>query len=242
MLLSEKIYKLRKENGLSQENLATKLNVSRQAVSKWESGVIPDIDNIVNLARYFDCSIDYLLNDDIDSIDGSIKSDEDKNDNTFTENQKNRFSENLKINILLTLPILAILIMWIISKFVEVPITHQDYKTKNFYTGFGGFIDYYDLWGLLYICIAVLVVGIFMQLLWKVYIEPKKENIVIDRKMKGIYIIRFLLLICGATLFTYGVLNPWKFSWTMQTIIGLALYFIVVTSLLFMIEHLENDK
>lgn len=240
MLLSEKIYKLRKENGLSQENLATKLNVSRQAVSKWESGVIPDIDNIVNLARFFDCSIDYLLNDDIDSIDGSIKSDEDKNDNNFTENQKNRFSENLKINILLTLPILAILIMWIISKFVEVPITHQDYKTKNFYTGFSGFIDYYDLWGLFYICIAVWVVGVFIQLVWKVYIEPKKENIVIDRKMKGIYIIRFLLLICGATLFTYGVLNPWKFSWTIQTIIALTLYFIVIDSLSIIIRGRES--
>ena len=83
MLLSEKIYKLRKENGLSQENLATKLNVSRQAVSKWESGAIPDIDNIVNLARFFDCSIDYLLNDDIDSIDGSIESDKEKKQNRF---------------------------------------------------------------------------------------------------------------------------------------------------------------
>ena len=240
MLLSEKIYKLRKENGLSQENLATKLNVSRQAVSKWESGVIPDIDNIVNLAKVFDWSIDYLLNDDIDSIDGSIDSDKDKNKITFAENQKSRFSEDLKINILLTLPILVILIMWIISKFVEVPLTHQDYKTKNFYTGFGGFIDYYDLQGLFYICVAIWVVGIFMQLVWKVYIEPKKENIVIDRKMKGIYIIRFLLLICGATLFTYGVLNPWKFSWTMQTVIALTLYFIVIASLSIIIRGRES--
>lgn len=240
MLLSEKIYKLRKENGLSQENLATKLNVSRQAVSKWESGVIPDIDNIVNLARVFDCSIDYLLNDDIDSIDGSIKSDEDKNKITFAENQKSRFSEGLKINVMLSLSILAILIMWIISKVVEVPITHQDYKTKNFYTRFAGFIDYYDLWGLLYICIAVWVVGIFMQLVWKVYFKPKKENIVIDRKMKGIYIIRFLLLLCGATLFTYGVLNPWKFSWTMQTVTALTLYFMVTFSLSIIIRHRES--
>ena len=231
MLLSEKIYKLRKENGLSQENLATKLNVSRQAVSKWESGAIPDIDNIVNLARFFDCSIDYLLNDDIDSIDGSKESDKEKNKIAFTENKKSRFSENLKINILLSLPIIVILIMWIISKVVEVPITHQDYKTKNFYTGFGGFIDYYDLWGLFYICIAVWVVGVFKQLIWKVYIKPKKENIVLDRKIKVVYIIRFFLLIVGATLFTSGVLNPWKFSWTIQTIIGLVLYLMVTFSL-----------
>lgn len=130
--------------------------------------------------------------------------------------------------------------MWIISKTVEIPLTHQDYKTKNFYTGFGGFIDYYDLQGLFYICVAIWVVGIFMQLVWKVYIEPKKENIVIDRKMKGIYIIRFLLLICGATLFTYGVLNPWKFSWTMQTVIALTLYFIVIASLSIIIRGRES--
>lgn len=240
MLLSEKIYKLRKENGLSQENLATKLNVSRQAVSKWESGAIPDIDNIVNLARFFDCSIDYLLNDDIDSIDGSIESDKEKNKIAFTENKKSRFSENLKINILLSLPIIVILIMWIISKVVEVPITHQDYKTKNFHTGFGGFIDYYDLWGLFYICIAVWVVGVFKQLIWKVYIKPKKENIVLDRKIKVVYIIRFFLLIVGATLFTSGVLNPWKFSWTIQTIIGLVLYLMVTFSLSIIIRRLES--
>lgn len=240
MLLSEKIYKLRKENGLSQENLATKLNVSRQAVSKWESGAIPDIDNIVNLARFFDCSIDYLLNDDIDSVDGSRKDDGDKNNNTFTINKKNRFSEDLKINTLLTLPTLVILIMWIISKVVEVPLAHQDYKTKNFYTGFGGFIDYYDLLGLFYICIAVWVVGVFKQLIWKVYIKPKKENIVLDRKIKVVYIIRFFLLIVGATLFTSGVLNPWKFSWTIQTIIGLVLYLVVTFSLSIIIRRLES--
>lgn len=67
MTFAEKLQKLRKQNGLSQEQLAEKLNVSRQAVSKWEMGTIPDMENMVKLGRYFDCSLDYLMNDDIDT-------------------------------------------------------------------------------------------------------------------------------------------------------------------------------
>ena len=48
MILAEKITKLRKQNGWSQEDLAMKLNVSRQSVSKWESAAsIPDLDKIL---------------------------------------------------------------------------------------------------------------------------------------------------------------------------------------------------
>ena len=55
MKFGEKLQKLRKENGLSQEQLAEKLNVSRQAISKWEMGTIPDMENVVKIGRYFDC-------------------------------------------------------------------------------------------------------------------------------------------------------------------------------------------
>ena len=64
MMLSEKILKLRKEKGLSQEELAEKLNVSRQAVSRWESGTaLPDALNIVQISKLFGVSTDYLLNE-----------------------------------------------------------------------------------------------------------------------------------------------------------------------------------
>ncbi len=64
MKFNEKLQRLRKQNGLSQEQLAEKLNVSRQAVSKWEMGTIPDIDNIIKISRFFDCSLDYLMNNE----------------------------------------------------------------------------------------------------------------------------------------------------------------------------------
>jgi transcriptional regulator with XRE-family HTH domain len=68
MKLSEKIVRLRKENGWSQENLAEKLNVSRQAVSRWEGGTAsPDASNILQLSKLFGVTTDYLLNDDFES-------------------------------------------------------------------------------------------------------------------------------------------------------------------------------
>lgn len=62
MNLSEKILKIRKANGLSQEELAEQLGISRQSISKWESGqATPELDKIIKLAEIFDISIDYLL-------------------------------------------------------------------------------------------------------------------------------------------------------------------------------------
>lgn len=68
MILAEKIMQLRKKNGWSQEELAEKLDVSRQSVSKWEGGAsIPDIDRIVALGALFGVSTDYLLKDEIEA-------------------------------------------------------------------------------------------------------------------------------------------------------------------------------
>lgn len=62
MNIGERIYNLRKEKGLSQEQLAIQLNVSRQSISKWELGESnPELVNIVEIAKIFDVSTDYLL-------------------------------------------------------------------------------------------------------------------------------------------------------------------------------------
>lgn len=65
MTLNEKIYNLRKNAGYSQETLAEKTGVSRQSVSKWETGEsVPEIDKILTLSKIFSVTTDYLLNDD----------------------------------------------------------------------------------------------------------------------------------------------------------------------------------
>jgi len=67
MILAEKITQNRKKNGWSQEELADRLGVSRQSVSKWESAQsMPDMKKILQLSEVFDVSTDYLLKDEID--------------------------------------------------------------------------------------------------------------------------------------------------------------------------------
>lgn len=64
MKFSEKVKNSRIKSGMSQESLAERLDVSRQTVSKWESGVsFPEIEKLIALSDIFDVSIDYLLRD-----------------------------------------------------------------------------------------------------------------------------------------------------------------------------------
>lgn len=83
MKLSEKIVALRKSNGMSQEGLAEKLNVSRQAISRWEMGsALPDSTNILQISKVFGVTTDYLLHDDYTSDYDLPKIKEIKEDNS----------------------------------------------------------------------------------------------------------------------------------------------------------------
>ena len=76
----EKLQKLRKEKGYSQEQLADLLDVSRQSVSKWESGTTyPEMDKLLSLCKIFNVSLDELTNDEI--TDKNIR---DKKKNNFS--------------------------------------------------------------------------------------------------------------------------------------------------------------
>lgn len=68
MILADKIIRLRKRNGWSQEELAEKMNVSRQSVSKWESAQsVPDLARILQLSAIFGVTTDYLLKDELEA-------------------------------------------------------------------------------------------------------------------------------------------------------------------------------
>ena len=65
MKFEEKLMALRKKGGMSQEELADQLGVSRQAISRWELGTtLPDAPNLLKLSDLFSVSVDYLLRDD----------------------------------------------------------------------------------------------------------------------------------------------------------------------------------
>ncbi|MDE7164145.1 MAG: helix-turn-helix domain-containing protein [Clostridiales bacterium] len=66
MTLGEKLARARKEKNITQEQLADKLGVSRQSISKWESDITyPETDKLIRMSELFDCSLDYLLKDSV---------------------------------------------------------------------------------------------------------------------------------------------------------------------------------
>ena len=86
-MLADKIITLRKKNGWSQEELADKTGVSRQAVSKWEtSQAFPDVDKILQLSSLFGVTTDYLLKDDITNEECATKQ---HNTHKLEKNTKN---------------------------------------------------------------------------------------------------------------------------------------------------------
>lgn len=80
-MLSDKIYELRRKSGLSQEQLAEKLDVSRQAVSKWENGTaVPESDKLVVMSDFFHVTTDYLLKDETVKTEEKEEKDEKRPD------------------------------------------------------------------------------------------------------------------------------------------------------------------
>ncbi len=85
-MLSEKIYKLRRKSGLSQEQLAEKIGVSRQAISKWEGGSsTPELDKLMALSEFFNVTIDELTSErgiNADTVDKDRKTVRDSDKST----------------------------------------------------------------------------------------------------------------------------------------------------------------
>lgn len=79
MTIGEKLAKLRTEHNLTQEQLAEVLHVSRQSVSKWELNTsYPDTEKLIKISKLFDCSLDYLLKDEIERMDLTVSSETEK--------------------------------------------------------------------------------------------------------------------------------------------------------------------
>ena len=92
MIFADKLIDLRKKNGWSQEELAEKLNVSRQAVSKWEGAQsVPDMGRIIQLSELFGVSTDYLLKDNIEQAELSQESIPDSLSRTVGMEEANAF-------------------------------------------------------------------------------------------------------------------------------------------------------
>lgn len=92
--IANKLYELRRENGLSQEALAEKLNISRQSVSKWERGESsPDTDNLIALAKLYNISLDELLLNDSRGEEKTESEPKECEENTDSSAEENPSSE-----------------------------------------------------------------------------------------------------------------------------------------------------
>ena len=104
MEFNNKLYELRKQKGLSQEELANRLNVSRQTISKWEVGESsPDMEKLVAISELFDISLDELVLDKVvkkeETSEQIVKSElySDIKEHVLTEDNKKKAKKGLKI-------------------------------------------------------------------------------------------------------------------------------------------------
>ena len=115
MKLPDKIIKLRKENGWSQEELAEKLDVSRQAISRWENGTaLPDAQNVLQISKLFHVTTDYLLNDDYES-DEDIPAVQ-----TATKETKDLYTKKKQHHLIATICFTIASFCWLLSVLIYV--------------------------------------------------------------------------------------------------------------------------
>lgn len=122
MTFGKKLYELRKQKGLSQEELADKANVSRQTLSKWELGEsVPDMEKLVLLSDYFQVSLDELVlgkEDEVQVSSGEQGFKEGLKKAIFAEPNKKKLRKGLKIAGIILAAIVAIDIISLIVYFL----------------------------------------------------------------------------------------------------------------------------
>jgi transcriptional regulator with XRE-family HTH domain len=194
MTLGCKLQILRKKSGLSQEQLAEQLNVSRQSISKWELGEsLPDIENIIQLSEVFKVTIDFLCK-------GEVESDNDLPVVKAAEqNVKEAYrSKTLAITsaCFLSFGVLGIAVSWLLSRFivsfkwtgdgppVAGPPTAAPYDPNQSLIyprievkgDFWAFLDTYHLEPLFVICAVAIVAGVTLLIVRNIKNKIKSNS------------------------------------------------------------------
>ena len=186
MTFSSKLQKLRKDNNLSQEELARKLNVSRQAISKWELGTLPDINNLVRISQYFDCSIDYLINDNTENT-------------TLATNSKKIDLPLVLSTGILVISILVLVLINICSIINPAPIVQQA-SDGSWYVGLTGFIYYHSLQGLMFF-LFISVFSSFSMIIFSSLIRGSKQESIINKGNNRILFGYSIMMVHGILYF-----------------------------------------
>ena len=139
MKLEEKIMKLRKENGLSQEEFGETIGVSRQAVSKWENGEAkPDISKIKTICEKYSLSYEYLLDDEIEET--VVKQDEEKEASQSEEKvdkseapkkERKTWKKILKVIVIILL-IYLLIVFYKIIMYIKILVVANSFNEENY--------------------------------------------------------------------------------------------------------------
>ena len=181
MILADKIMKLRKKNGWSQEELAEKMEVSRQAVSKWEGAqTVPDINRLLQLSELFGVTLDYLLKDEIEKEE-FLANDVESHLNCVTLAMANEFMQwrkvaSIKISIATFLCILSVIPLLLLGGATEL----SSFKlSENVACGLGLVL-------LFLIVTVAIVIFIYCDFKNKPYVFLDKESFELEYGVKGL--------------------------------------------------------
>ena len=165
MTLAEKLVYLRKEKGLSQVQLAEMMDVSRQAISRWETGASsPTSENLKYLSTLYNVSLDYLLNDAMEESmqeDRAVEYSEDhhkqNSPDDIGKHQRLKLKDNSTVSYILYLVAMGILLM--LGAITNVQIIPALAITLDF----GLIIHYLNIFGIFFMASVCLVVLVFTK-------------------------------------------------------------------------------
>ncbi len=189
MTFSEKLVRLRKREGISQEELASYLEVSRQAVSRWEQGTaLPDAGNLWKLRQRFGVSVDWLLED--------AKGWEALADGPAAPEASEEAAPRVRKSVLpwaipLGISALGLLLLGIFASVfpaeyavASAVIPGPDVPADKIYTGLAGFLKCNNLEWLFRLCL-VIGIGSLAAGLWQTSVLQRIEDAV-DRKLDSL--------------------------------------------------------
>ncbi len=217
MTIGQKLLELRKEKQLSQEEVAEKLNVTRQTISKWETDQsMPDFDKIIPLCKLYEISADELLTGN--KIDVKERK---KDDNTTTNTNYNDRLIRQKKALAMTISIIMyfIAVAWIM---VSIPVLEMNpiIATAIF----------------ILICGVATCIIIYTSIAYKKEIEKEKEKV--PRLQKQINEIISIIILIIYLLVSF-ITGAWHITWLLWIVYGLIEE---IVKLLFMLRSNEYGK
>lgn len=165
MTIGEKLQRLRKAHNWTQEELAERVGVSRQSLSKWESdAALPDTANVIALADMFGVTTDYLLREDGPTPAPSIG----QETAGVPVKQAAWYPSPREVGarLIVASALIGLIVLRICASFYPA----MAIVDERVYSGFAGFLQCYDLWWLLWLLLIVLALGLlqwFGPRLWQ---------------------------------------------------------------------------